>query len=259
MIVTVFGVSITRRPVGLAAMVAAVVALTVLAIVVGTRAAEAGATASLSCDADQAVFGSEVTCTVISDDDVVLDWADGTAAAGAGDHAHAPVAVGPTTISVVHGETVLASHVVDIVPDVGINCDYGLPHTVYELTEGPNATGEPYDYVYLADDGSKILPGDPAYPSNLREILALERSVVEEAPIVGLCRSVSAAVDALGGSVTWTVESPWYEPYTTRSRMITPGTPAHWEGVQPIDVTLAVDVDGYEASERVGVYFGGCG
>ncbi len=259
---TVFGVSLSGRPMWVAAVVAGVAALTAGAVFVGvgTSESQAAASAGLECDATQAAFGDPVTCTVSTKDGgIVLRWGDGQTTEGWGAHTHAPAAIGPTTITVTHGETVLARHTVEIVPDVAIDCDYGLPHNVYELTDGPSATGEPYDYVYLADDGTKIFPGDAAYPVGLREILALERSVVEEAPIVGLCRSESAAVDALGGTVTWTVESPWYDDYVTHSRKITPGTPAHWEGVQPIDVTLTVDVDGYEASERIGVYFGGCG
>ena len=244
-----------------AAVSVGVVALTAAAVLVGVQGAggRAAPAATLDCDAAAITFGETVSCTVTSDDDVDLVWGDGASGAGAGQHVHAPVAVGPTTLTVVHGETVLASQVLEIVPDVAIDCDYGLPLPVYELAPGPSALGEPYDYVYVDADGTKYQPGDAGYPSNLREVLALDRVVADEAPIVGLCRSESAAIDALGGSVVWTVESEWYEPYETKSRKITPGTPAHWDGVQPIDVTLTVDVDGYEASERIGVYFGGCG
>ncbi len=84
-------------------------------------------------------------------------------------------------------------------------------------------------------------------------------SLLGEEPIVGICRTVSAAVDDLGGSTIWTVEDGWHPVREFRSRNITPGTEGDWEGVQPIDVPLTVDVDGYEASERIGVYFGGCG
>lgn len=258
---TVFGVSLTGRPFWLAALGAGVVALTAVAVLGAARAdGRATASASLTCDSVALTFGDTLRCTIASDDDVVLDWGDGTSIAeGAGEHAAAPAAVGPTTVRVLAGENVLARHVVDIVPDISIDCDLGLPLPVYELAAGPSAAGAPYDYVYLDAAGAKVFPGDAGYPANLGEMLAMERSVVEEAPIVGLCRSESGAIDALDGSVTWTVESPWYEPYTTKSRNITPGTPAHWDGVQPIDVTVTVDVDGYEASERIGVYFGGCG
>ena len=257
---TVFGISLASRPVWLAALGTGIVALAAIVVFGANRAdSRAAATASLSCDATTLTFGESLSCLVASDDDVTVDWGDGTSSPGAGDHVAVPAAVGPTTVRVLDGETVLARHVVDIVPDISIDCDLGLPLPVYELAAGPSAAGAPYDYVYLDDGGTKVSPGDAGYPANLGEMLAMERVVVEEAPIVGLCRSESAAVDTLDGSVIWTVESPWYEPYSTTSRNITPGTPAHWDGVQPIDVTVTVDVDGFEASERIGVYFGGCG
>ena len=255
---TVFGVSLTSRPIWLATVLAgaAALAFVLLAGAVGPRAS---AGASLTCDADALTFGEPLTCMVTGDDDVVLAWGDGVTATGAGSHTHTVVGVGPVTVAVLDDDAALASHVVDITPDIRIDCDLGLPLPVYELAPGPSAAGAPYDYVYVTDAGTTVAPGDAGYPTNLGEMLAMERVVIDEAPIVGLCRSESAAVDALAGSVTWTVESEWYEPYVTRSRNITPGTPAHWDGVQPIDVTVVVDVDGYEASERVGVYFGGCG
>lgn len=242
----------------LAAMLAGVAAL-VIVIAAAGQGTRAAASATLTCDTTDATYGDTIDCTVESDDEVAIDWGDGTFEVVEGAASNAPAAVGEVTISVVDDAgAVLASHGVTIVPDLSVECEQGLPLPVYELAPSIGAP-QPYDYVYVAADGSKIVPGDADYPSNLGEMLAAERSVVEQAPIVGLCRSVSAAADDLGGSVVWTVESPWYEPYTTKSRNITPGTPAHWDGVQPIDVSIVVDVDGHEASERIGVYFGGCG
>jgi hypothetical protein len=45
----------------------------------------------------------------------------------------------------------------------------------------------------------------------------------------------------------------------TVARALTPGAPGNWDGVQPIEIKVEIDVLGYEASERRGVYFGGCG
>ncbi|MEM9200711.1 MAG: hypothetical protein AAGC53_03585 [Actinomycetota bacterium] len=254
---TVFGVSLTSRPAWLVSVVVGVVALVVvlLASGVGARAASA----ELECDLASATFGEPITCVVTGDDTVDVRWGDGSISTGLGAHVHAPAAVGPVEVTVVDGDTVLASHLVDITPDIAIECEYGLPHPVYELAEAAPDFRTPYDYVYLADDGTKLYPGDATYPTDFYDIIERERAVVEEAPIVGLCSAVSDSLDALDGSVSWMVTSPWYEPKVTMGRRATPGVPGHWEGVQPIDVELRIEINGYEASERIGVYFGGCG
>ncbi len=38
-----------------------------------------------------------------------------------------------------------------------------------------------------------------------------------------------------------------------------PVRPGDADGVQPIEVEILVSVEGFDASERIGVFFGGCG
>ena len=234
----------------------------VVVVLVGASAAgslgRAAATASIDCEVMDVTYGEAISCDVDAPADAVLTWPDGTTGPAV-DTTHTIAAVGPLTIEVVHGDRVLAVQTVTVRPDLAIGCDTRDLEPVYEIVASLDGALHPYDYVYLGTDGTKLHPGDDAYPANLGEMLATERVVLDEARAVGLCRSVSRALDDLGGTVTWTVESPWYSPYVTTSRHITPGTPAHWDGVQPLDVHVVIDVDGFEASERVGVYFGGCG
>lgn len=213
---------------------------------------------SIACDATEVVYGTPVGCTVDASTGAELHWGDGARSpAIAGTHVHATV--GDLTVDVVLDDTVLASHRVAVMPDLVIDCAYGLDFPVYELTASDPGSVQPYDYVYLTEDGRRLRPGDEGYPATIAEVLAAERSVVEEASIVGPCRSESVAADDLEATVTWTIDSAWHPTQTFRSRHATPGTPGKWDGVQPIEVTVTVDIDGHTASERIGVYFGGCG
>jgi len=45
----------------------------------------------------------------------------------------------------------------------------------------------------------------------------------------------------------------------TVARALTSGAPGNWDGVQPIEISVEIDVLGYGASERKGAYFDGCG
>ena len=216
-------------------------------------------TGSISCDASDLTYGEPLACDVTAPDDAEIHWGDGTVTAAAGSAGHTISAVGPTEVRLMAGETVLDLHPVTITPDLAMECEFGLPKTVYELTPALRGAALPYDYVYLGADGTKLFPGDAGYPTTLRAAMDMQPSILGAEPIVGICRTISAAVDDLGGTTIWTVEDGWHPAREFRSRNITPGTQGDWEGVQPIDVTLTIDVDGYEASERVGVYFGGCG
>lgn len=244
----------------LGAALAGVAALVVVFMQAGATSSVGAAapTATLSCDASALTYGESVHCEARASVDAELQWGDGTTG-GLGAATHTPQTVGALDVQVIADGLVLASHTVTVTPDLAIDCDFGLPKGVYELTPAAEGAFLPYDYVYLADDGSKIFHGDPDYPQTLRAAMDMTPSILAEEPIVGLCRTVSSALEDLGGSATWTVEDGWYPPRVFHSRNVVPGTQGDWEGVQPIDVTLTVDVDGYEASERIGVYFGGCG
>ena len=257
---TVRGIELPSRVLWLFAALAGVVALGFVFLQAGSNGsvgAEAP-TGSLSCDATDLTYGDALTCDAVASVEAELHWGDGSVTV-ADAETRTIAAVGTVDVQLAAGTLVLATHTVTISPDVAIDCEYGLPKTVYELTPSLDGAALPYEYVYLAADGSKVYPGDDAFPTTLRAAMDETPSLLGEEPIVGICRTVSAAIDDLGGATSWTVEDGWHPAREFRSRNITPGTEGDWEGVQPIDVTLTVDVDGYEASERIGVYFGGCG
>lgn len=215
---------------------------------------------SIACDAVTADFGSPVSCTAAGPDDSVVDWGDGTQSAVTDAGTHLFATLGPTDVNVVgRNGDVLASTSIDISPDFAFSCDYGAVRPVYELSVALDATVAPYDFVYMNEAGSSLYAGDPGYPDSVVVASKMERATVGHEPRVQSCRVDSAAADALDGTVTWTVTSDWYKPVVTRTKAITPGVPAHWDGVQPIEVHAELNVQGYEASERRGVYFGGCG
>lgn len=257
---TVRGIELSSRILWLFAALAGFVALAAVFLQAGS-AVSLGSTAptgSISCDATELTYGQPIGCEVDAPDGAEIHWGDG-AVTSAGAATHTIAAVGTVDVQLAAGSIVVATHTVEITPDVAIDCEYGLPKTVYELTPALDGAALPYEYVYLAADGSKVYPGDDAYPTTLRAAMDQTPSLLGAEPIVGICRTVSAAIDDLGGTTIWTVEDGWHPAREFRSRNITPGTQGDWEGVQPIDVTLTIDVDGHEASERVGVYFGGCG
>ena len=268
---TIRGTTFSPRALGLMAFVAA--AIVVVATLLVTRPAgssdEVAATdsaatesvpSSIACDAIAADFGSPVTCTASGPADALVDWGDGTQSPIADAGTHLFASLGTTDVSVVgsSGEA-LATTSIEIAPDFAFTCEFGAVRPVYELAPALDTTVAPYDFVYLAEDGSSLYPGDADYPSTVVIASKTERSIVANESRVQSCRVASAAADALDGTVTWTVTSEWYNPVVTRTKAITPGVPAQWDGVQPIEIHVELDVQGHTASERRGVFFGGCG
>jgi len=218
---------------------------------------------SVECRGSFAEFGASVSCTASGPSDAMIDWGDGTLTTlGVGfDGSHLFAALGETTVAVVDvaGST-LASTTVDITPDFEVECELGSELPVYATTAALEGSAEPWDYVYVDDEsGDHLYPGDVGYPDGVLAASRMEKVVVGESARVRACRATSAAADAFGGTITWTVSNEWYDDVVTKTRYLTPGTRGTFEGVQPIDVRVDLDLDGYEASERIGLYFGGCG
>ena len=256
---TVRGVDLPARLLWGAALAIGVVALAVVFLANGAGRS-AAATASITCDADALDFGTELSCDIAAGDDALLHWGDGTIEPATASTAHAIQAVGPVDVTVTDADgAVLASHGVAITPDLDVECEYGDPKPVYELAPALEGDLREYDYVYLLADGTKVVPGDARYPADLYERLDLELSVLGEEPIIGQCTATSLAADALGGHVTYHVQDAWHPETKIRTRKATPGTRGHWDGVQPITVTVVAEADGFQASEQMGVYWGGCG
>ncbi len=222
-----------------------------------------GVASSIVCDTHTTDFDVAVTCSAAGPDDAVIDWGDGSLSpiTGGFETTHPFAALGLVDVQLLsHDGDLLASTVISVAPDLSVTCKRGLPQPIYALAPAVDTATAPYDYIYLhPDSGEELRPGDTDYPENLGAMLALDRLVLDEAPVVGLCSAESAAADALDGTITWTVGSDWYPDYVTKTRKLTPGTPGLWDGVQPLDVAIVVEVDGHEASERIGVFFGGCG
>lgn len=237
-------------------------AIVVVATLLVTRPAGSSddVASTVACDAVSADFGSPVACTATGPADSLVDWGDGTQTPIADAGTHLFASLGPTDVNVVKDNgDVLASTSIEIVPDFAVTCEFGAIRPVYELTPALDTTVAPYTFVYVSDNGSPLYPDDAGYPESVVVASKMERVVVENQSRVKSCRVDSAAADTLDGTITWTVSSDWYKPVVTNTRAITPGVPAHWDGVQPIDVHVELDVLGYQASERRGVFFGGCG
>ncbi len=257
---TIRGTTIPPRALGFMGLVAA--AIVVVATVLVTRPAGSSddVASTIACNAVSADFGAPVGCSATGPDDALVDWGDGTQTPIADAGTHLFASLGPTDVSVVarNGDT-LASTSVDIELDFALRCETGDIWRVYELTPALNTQVAPYDYVYVGADGSSMYPGDSDYPATVLAASKLEKVSPEEQPRIGLCTVDSVAADTLDGTVTWTVTSEWYDPVVTRTRSLTPGVPGLWEGVQPVELHVELDVLGYQASERRGVFFGGCG
>jgi dihydroneopterin aldolase len=71
--------------------------------------------------------------------------------------------------------------------------------------------------------------------------------------------SYDAVSADFGAPITWTTTSERFDPVVTVARALTSGAPGNWDGVQPIEISVEIDVLGYGASERKGAYFDGCG
>ncbi len=259
---TIGAFTVARRTVWLVAALAVALA-GVLMILIRPADSASDVPAEISCDRSTAEFGSLISCSATGPEGSILDWGDGAQVlVGDGVTAtHAPVAVGPVSITTSDQEgTVLAATVVDIAPDLDFSCQHGLPKPVYALAVAPEGAYAPYVYVFLhPDTGQELRPGDADYPQSVMEMSKLEQVQLGEEPVVGLCTAESAAVDSLGGSITWTFDDGWHPARSVTARKVTPASPGNWEGVQPLDVEVVAEAAGYEASERIGVYFGGCG
>ncbi len=242
---------------------AAVALVIVLMALIGTAQSASEVPAEVVCEQTEAEFGSLISCTATGPTDSILDWGDGAQLLmGDGLSAeHSPSAVGPVAVTVTSSEgELLATTEVTVHPDLAVTCEYGLPKPVYALAPAIDTTVAPYSYVYLhPDTGEEMYPGDPDYPESVMEMTKLEAQTLGEEPIVGLCSADSAAVAALGGTITWTIDDDWHPARTVIAQRVTPVTQGTWEGVQPIDVAIVAEAHGFEASERIGVYFGGCG
>ena len=219
--------------------------------------------AEIECEATLAEFGAAVACTAAGPVDSHIDWGDGTQTeVGAGfEGSHLFASIGDTVATVVAAEGELLAHAtIEIVPDFEVECDLGMVLPVYATTPAAPGSAEPWDYVYLADEtGERLYPGDEGYPDGVLAGSRMDKVAIGEAARVRSCRAKSDARDTFGGTATWTVSNEWYDDVVTRTRYLTPGTRGTFEGVQPIDVRIDLEVAGYEASERIGLYFGGCG
>jgi len=257
---TIRGTTFSPRALGLMALLAA--AIVVVATVLVTRPAGSSddVASEIACEVTKAEFGDPVDCTVSGPANATVDWGDGTQSPLAEAGTHLFAALGSTDVRVLGGNgDLLATTSIEIAPDFAFSCEYGTVRPVYELTPALDTTVAPYDFVYIGEDGSSLYPGDTDYPSSIIVASKMERSIVSNESRVQSCRVDSAAADAFDGTITWTVTSEWYKPVVTRTKAITPGVRAHWDGVQPIEVHVELDVLGHAASERVGVFFGGCG
>ena len=153
---TVRGIELPSRVLWLFAALAGVVALGFVFLQAGSNGS-VGAEApsgSLSCDATDLTYGDALTCDAVASVEAELHWGDGTVTV-AGAETRTIAAVGTVDVQLAAGTLVLATHTVTITPDVAIDCEYGLPKTVYDLTPSLDGAALPYEYVYLAADGSK--------------------------------------------------------------------------------------------------------
>lgn len=245
----------------MAASAVAVVAVTLLLVRPADSAPEIEST--IACEEAGAVHGTPVACTAAGPVDAIIDWGDGSQdLVGEGFAAsHAFGSVGPTIVSILDTDgDALAGTSIDITPDLAVTCEQRDIQPVYALAPAIDTSRNPFDYVYLHPETDEpVLPGEAAYPQNLGEVLQMERQVLGHEPAVGLCSAESAVADAFDGTISWTISSDWYDDRVSVTRRITPGTPGDADGVQPIDIQIVVNVEGFEASERIGVFFGGCG
>jgi len=237
---------------------AAVGALLLGAVVIGTRSALAsGPEPSIGCDLTTTVYGDEITCGTAGSDVAGILWPDGASSPSV-QATHAPKAVGSVEVAAVSesGE-ILAATTVSITPDIDIECEAGEAKIVYKLATSV-LRSDGWDYVYLDPaTGTEIAPGDAAHPNGGAET-GLERIELDRVNKTRFCQIDSAAADELGGDYRVTLVSPWEGTVSHPVKFIDPASKTRWAGAQRGELTATVAVNGVEASERRGVYMAGC-
>ena len=213
----------------------------------------------ISCTA-ATVYGQSIDCLVSGADETKtsIDWGDGEVTPASA-ISYSPKAVGVVSISLIdNDEVILATSEVQVTPDLKLHCESGDTATVFELVASP-ASESGWDYVYTdLETGMSVYPGDANYPEGFN-LTGFERVAAEEASVTGKCTATSQAGDDLDGDFAMTMTSEWEEARSVPFGYIVPWTSHHWAGTQPGELEATVTVDGLEASERVGIYFSGCG
>jgi hypothetical protein len=208
----------------------------------------------------EVTYGEPIICTTIGVDEekTSIDWGDGTSTL-ANTSVYSPKAVGAVTVALIAEDgRILASSKSEISPDLILSCETAETSDVFELTAS-SASESGWDYVYTETaTGSRSLPGDVGYPSGF-DLTGYERVRSGQANVTGKCTATSQAGDDLDGDYTMTMTSEWEEARSVPFGYIVPWTSHHWAGTQPGELEATVTIDGTEASERVGIYFAGCG
>ncbi len=206
------------------------------------------------------VYGEPIDCLVggVDESKISVDWGDGEVTP-ISTASYSPKSVGAVIISLVNNDgAVLATSEVRVKPDLKLHCESADTATVFELVASP-ASESGWDYVY-ADlaTGANTYPGDTSYPEGFN-LAGFERIATEEVSVTGKCTATSQAGEDLDGDFAMTMSSDWEETRSVPFGYIVPWTSHHWAGTQPGELEATVTIEGVEASERIGIYFAGCG
>ncbi len=208
----------------------------------------------------EVTYGEPIVCSTsgVDEEKTSIDWGDGTSTPTS-TSAHSPKAVGAVIIALVAEDgRILASSTSKISPDLVLSCETAETADVYELAASSTAESG-WDYVYIETaTGTQILPGDAGYPSGF-DLTGFERVQSGQADVTGKCTATSQAGEDLDGDFSMTMTSEWEEARSVPFGYIVPWTSHHWAGTQPGELEATVTIDGLEASERIGIYFAGCG
>jgi len=241
-----------------AALIALTAALLATAAIVGSRSAFAsGPAPGITCDAAAAVYGESVTCTTVGSEVVGVRWPDGHASASSV-ASHTPRIVGMVGIDAVDDDgNVLVSTLLELTPDIELQCEDGDRKPVYQLAKSSQRP-EGWDYVYAVPNTGRIVrPGDAEHPYG-SIASELERIELEQVVATRFCQIHSQAVHDLDGEYRVTLVSPWEDTRSHPVNMIDPASKTRWSGAQPAELTGTVTVNGVQASERRGVYMSSC-